>query len=1243
MASVLQRLFAARKNKQARKAQEARQQNEERGKLGSGRIVSPNERPSSGTIFPEHDGFSGSQSFSSTDPHSTALPRRPRTAGDTIDVASIVAATGNLGIATSDDLHQSSRPLGEDDEPTDSPIYQRIIQLDGIQSQATLVLLPSRATIHGPALTALLSDDIWVSRHAFEPSKLFTDRYVSIKAQRPREAEAGFCRDYSLEVTFPSQGLAEIACKRDPAEPPSHRRLKVIVETTVYMSSKASPPTSRASVDFEVLSRPNKAPTRKITVMIVAGPVVPPDPALYTHGSSFGPESPGDAATAQATEDTFSTASVARSSPAKRNWQQEHTSGACPASSGHSFRDGAARFVVSPPPEDGSRDALSDFALRRDFHADLLLLLCPPEALRSLKSRFTAALDVLANECREFLNTFVLVPQYEGHYQRRLREGILTKAWAAFEYMAAAAEDEVNLSPQDKRNLHLVLENVMMGFVHAKVWPALVDIAPAHDEDLRLHSIIASYRNARIRLTDLGASHPHLVRRPARLDSAIRRLSIWRRTRPSSKPNSDALLLPDYVTMACDTELHPGLSHLLRTCGARAPGRPEYDDLDLDLDATFAPGCATPESTQQYLSDPSQTPLDILHILRTTVDAIMSAATRLSSISLVGSPMSSSSSLHSPLLGVQGALSTSSLALATDELVLVLAFVIVKAAPARLLSRLKYARLLAVSENLSPEHEWALVTFEAVTEWLLSDPLKLQIAQPVGRADEEEASQRANSTLSCSRTSSHRRRCACDSDTGSTQAFELDSRATTGERMRRLSLPATAILAGSRDSFAPVSTLDDDHMSRQDSISSTASQSTQGKPGYSQPSSAQPSALTSSNRSPTHKGELVIRPQIVTRPTLQRAWQDEIVHEAHGTERSPVTTRKHMPLAHARHASLVSSLRSTQMTRAESDGAPLRPQGQPPPHVHLPRRSSFGSAGVLGVAASQLMTLPARRDSAHSRPEPELSGNGLAAPSTNSAEHKTNAWLPRTASSWTFFSSTPSGHSTGASGSSFSQLSEPASVVSTSGESEGASTVQFWRSDSSERGVGTLRSRSRPPSIISTTTSDVIPEDRPYHSAQSQTAGLVSLRSDNRQRATRPRQKRSTSDSGSRLLPDKIDYLPPVSVHREALEPWPGPGSETKGSAGPIRDSSLPVRQRKRTLSHLLTTPTAGSAPLPPQLSTPLEGGGAMPTAEMSPPLRTFPAVFSSLSAQRDPVGGDSIEPAGSSKSAHKRSHSEAV
>lgn len=976
MASALQRLFAARKAKQAAKKQR-RQQDAVPDYAWQDEVM----RTTAGQSIPNTDippGLQGRAAAEIPPPAPSPLlttkslngPQSQRTS---LDAASLLSGSSSRGArspraggmpgaargregsrSTPEDEDEDS----EDDEPTSSPVYRRLCELQDHLGRATLVVVPSKRAyaMAGAQLQDLLEDQSWLSLAAFAPSRLFKDHFQSLVVDNSGVSP---WKDVSVDLHFNATGEAHFLVKTVAGKRQWEKSLSILAETSIYRSTPKE--LRRHTTSFEVTSRAAQPASRKLSLVVVDGVI-----AL-----------PGDLASGQ----------------------EE----AAPS---------AARIVVSPPPprgDDSNDEEQATLSSARNFYRDALLLVDPPPTLRPLSEALRTAFDTIASSTREWAATYVLVPQFDEYNRHKLRDGIFRRAWDGF---ARDAGDSLQLlAAQERRNLMLVMENVMLGFAHEKVFPSMQSVEGAEAEEDQLALVLATYRASGVKLEDLGVANAALLKRPARLQSAVNQLSVWQ------KGSKDADAEIEATSWQLRSLFRDGEADLDELHKLATPSQSQHASYDYELDL----GLPSPRRQVPDEQGPSAfTPLDILTVLRSTIDACMSAATRSRG---TRTPMSSSTSslLHSPVLSPQ----RSDPPLSTDDLLPVLAFVLIRASPSLFSIRLRYARSLGLSELVDADQDWVLVTFEAVVRWLREDPLGLTKERG-----------KWSGTLKVKGKEASLMRSFSSSSRGEAQlASPAPEQVSTRDRMRRLSLPATALLGGGANS---VDGEDSSSASlfKLPGIPASATLAAAGSPplgssALSRTSSVR-SGISSTSAQEARRGELVIRPQIVTRASAgsyRSAGNARSDGEASpalvatGMAASPSSpplpsvdslrprrlgARDDGEAAARLPGAGASASRSSSPTRAggadmvrvrSEDGSGRASPLHPASLKYQARRRSFGSASVL-MAGTASPPAPTSTDgpSAQSHdvqqertPTATTSGQGLASSSS---------WLPWVSSQW---------------------------------------------------------------------------------------------------------------------------------------------------------------------------------------------------------------------------------------------------
>lgn len=207
--------------------------------------------------------------------------------------------------------------------------------------------------------------------------------------------------------------------------------------------------------------------------------------------------------------------------------------------------------------------------------------------------------------------------------------------------------------------------SVVMGYCHAKIYSSISIVHRNADE--ALDEILALYRRSGVSLADLGVYVPTLRHRPGRLDAAVAVLS--RLAEPETELDLESQL----------SLLNPASIAALADDGV---GSHDADPLAADVGLYKPPVIRSGARVR--------TPLDAVDTFKRTIDEIGKAAQR--------SQLSSSrASLHAHTSDQQAPL------LSTDDLLPVLAYVVVQAAPAKLVSLLYYVQTFRLGDPLSPD------------------------------------------------------------------------------------------------------------------------------------------------------------------------------------------------------------------------------------------------------------------------------------------------------------------------------------------------------------------------------------------------------------------------------------------------------------------------------------------------------------------------------------------------------------
>ncbi|SPO29541.1 uncharacterized protein UTRI_04724_B [Ustilago trichophora] len=577
-------------------------------------------------------------------------------------------------------------PVDDDDDVDSNPIFLQLSeesQLSHDWNLATLAVIPLARTLTAHA--ALHKDDLndphFVALHAFAPSKLYKHQFVSVRSlmqpSTPNNATPNLQDRYdwsyvTLTATIESDqksvsitetmhaSLATDKGEEDiPASATTKRTVNIVSEITIYRTlptpTPAIPPDASG---FQVTSRASTlkdapAPSAKVRVISVDLPI-----ALRR----------------------------------------------MPGAGASDLHDASTTHASHPPssPDQETDASPSDLILdhippKRLFASDLAILANPSATSPRLAGALSNAFDVLFAAAHQFTASFVYVKGFDSYNAHRIRRGIWFKAWKAFEERLGS-EHIARLSVEAFHRIKSLLENVVMGLVHTKMYGPIQD--QLMDADLVTEEVLSEYNAFNVSLGDFGVQNVALRQRPSRLADAIAALGVG--LGDDGGPGIDEALATG------DIDLLKSTVHQAAYPAPLLAQTVVSDCIQTDL------GLVSPTypNAKQAVADSDlhrRTPLQILQTLRAAIDEIGWAAERIHQSSIRGS----SSQERPPPLG-------------TDDLLPILSYVFVRARPSRLCSMLYYARAFQLTDTAtSPELQWALVTCDAVIAYLRTDPLRL--------------------------------------------------------------------------------------------------------------------------------------------------------------------------------------------------------------------------------------------------------------------------------------------------------------------------------------------------------------------------------------------------------------------------------------------------------------------------------------------------------------------------------------
>ncbi|UZJ52493.1 hypothetical protein CBS101457_001813 [Exobasidium rhododendri] len=634
---------------------------------------------------------------------------------------------------------------GDEEDVDLNTMYLALSQKEELKhdwNAAKLVLIPSKQQ-QRKIERRELENDGYLALHTLLPSNLFKDQYVSVRstiATRKLHSGTDPWSDVVVTATLEAESHSvHILVSRSSGGSGNaireEHRATVLGETTVYRSSVSSSSDSFAvqhSEESSPSSRPRLRPSAKIRKERVQIRVLTIDDLVIS-----------DELISLLYPIETSSAGCATDKASQQGVLVE-------MSSQDSIDTGdAIAFPKSSPssspasPEIGVPEDVCLIPLRRQFLADLAFLLDPPPELEEFKRPLQQALATLVRAANEFTDAYVYVPGFDAYNVSRIRRGILSKSWQAFDSCewndkeaASPGWPVAKLGQEGRARLLLLLENVVLGYCHGKLYTSIR--AVYRDSDEVVDNVIYTYHELEITLDDLGVGIPAICRRPDLLDRAI-------------------------FIMKHLGDADEDMEHLFQGGNDLAVIRAlaKQGDPSQQINRLLSKLNYTPETNRSRL----RTPLDVLDVLHATLEEIVSAISTTQSVGSKG-------------------------ALGMDELLPILAYVMVRAGPLKLASLLYYTRYFGLSDAVSSKLSWALTTHDAVIEYLCKDPLRLCYTTRSSSSSLRAQSPPCNTP----RTPTFR----FDSASGGIP-MEPNLSSESLQRRRRCSLPGDAVLSSTTD------------------------------------------------------------------------------------------------------------------------------------------------------------------------------------------------------------------------------------------------------------------------------------------------------------------------------------------------------------------------------------------------------------------------------------------------------------
>ncbi|PWN39854.1 hypothetical protein IE81DRAFT_368753 [Ceraceosorus guamensis] len=611
----------------------------------------------------------------------------------------------------------------EEDDFDVNPVYTALSETPVHQQDwraARLVLLPPASLLREMSVP-VDSEPAWTALHALKPSPVYRGQYVNVRSSdqtsqrttRKRPVEDLDRRDAKDEtssaqeapnVHFPTLSSARSewdecqltatleedrrvsVCLHRPDRPAIQCVARVVSEVSVYRTQAVSegPDEKRAGASspgaptsphgFEVLSRPvqpcaaklkGKQEKIRVRVLLLDGLIAP----RYLDACDAG-EAAASPIVDETMQDASSSAPMSRapSSAASIVFPSAEPQSPTDLSRAPSMGRSVSMRSASTLLQERIQAVLPE---QPNLACDLLVLKNPPMDLpETLRNALSTAFAEIQRNADSFRSAYVLVRGFEQYDATRIRRGVVLPAVRLLDGPTAS------LGSALRHRLALACENVAFGTLHSRLYPAVRATQRVEDEalDALLHTYAKSGKPAAV---SLGVTVSSLRTRPARLDPAVR---------------------------------------ILESIGTANEEADRLMRLDASTLQSLAQGSSQREGDWSGCTQSSQrvrTPLDILATLVSILKAIgdsVTTAARTSSHSSLGSMLDSHESRP----------------LGADELLPIVATVIVRARPAAFGSALLYARTFGIDNSTNAETSWALTTFEAVLEWLRADPLRLK-------------------------------------------------------------------------------------------------------------------------------------------------------------------------------------------------------------------------------------------------------------------------------------------------------------------------------------------------------------------------------------------------------------------------------------------------------------------------------------------------------------------------------------
>ncbi|PLW58784.1 hypothetical protein PCANC_00324 [Puccinia coronata f. sp. avenae] len=309
----------------------------------------------------------------------------------------------------------------------------------------------------------------------------------------------------------------------------------------------------------------------------------------------------------------------------------------------------------------------------RSVLGDFTFLLSPPEEFGAIACGILRkSVSKVWMHCHRFCETVVFLKGFESYIISQLKSEIFEPITHDIredlkKHGHATVESWGN---EDWERLTNLVENVLFAFLHSTLYSRGISCHYASEDDY-LDSILHNYRKRLIPLSEFEIELPTALQDESLLTEAVEKLNQLRAYEgayTSPSPLSPEILQRLFVAM--DTA-----------------------DEQTVLNVLMA-----------------KTPLECISIIKQTIDILVSVWTDVST---------------------QAGMDEEARRLTPDDLLALLASVIVRSGIQQQHSLIHYTKVFTISRSLSPETDWAFVSYQAAIAYLQSDPFSILDSQSI--------------------------------------------------------------------------------------------------------------------------------------------------------------------------------------------------------------------------------------------------------------------------------------------------------------------------------------------------------------------------------------------------------------------------------------------------------------------------------------------------------------------------------